>query len=85
MMSQVTIYMDDDAMGRAKAAAAAARLSLSAWITKLVKEQASETDANGYPLGFFESIAANAHLWQDFPSSEELRANEVPDLPRESW
>ncbi|MBP3980967.1 hypothetical protein J8G26_09520 [Acidovorax sp. JG5] len=84
-MSQVTIYMDDDAMARAKAAAAAARLSLSAWITKLVKEQAAPTDANGYPLGFFASIAENAPLWHDFPLSEELRAHEVPDLPRETW
>ncbi|MDB5931685.1 MAG: hypothetical protein JWR60_3392 [Polaromonas sp.] len=84
-MSQVTIYMDDDAISRAKASASAARLSLSAWITKLVKEQAPEVDANGYPVGFFEEVAANAHLWEDFPLSEEMRAHETPDLPRESW
>lgn len=84
-MSQVTIYMDDDAIARAKASAAAAHLSLSAWVSKLVKEQTPAVDANGYPLGFFENIAADAHLWKDFPSAEELRATEVPDLPRESW
>lgn len=84
-MSQVTIYMDDDAINRAKASAAAAQLSLSAWVSKLVKEQTPAVDANGYPLGFFESIAANAHLWQDFPMAEELRATEVPNLPRETW
>jgi hypothetical protein len=84
-MSQVTIYMDDDAINRAKASAAAAHLSLSAWVSKLVKEQAPAVDANGYPIGFFEAITADAHLWKDFPTAEELRASEVPDLPRETW
>jgi hypothetical protein len=84
-MSQVTIYMDDDAIARAKASAAAAQLSLSAWVSKLVKEQTPAVDANGYPLGFFETIAADAQLWKDFPTAEEIRASEVPDLPRETW
>lgn len=84
-MSQVTIYMDDDAIARAKASAAAAKLSLSAWVAKLVKEQTPEVDAHGYPIGFFEEVAAHAQVWQDFPLTEGLRANEVPNLPRESW
>lgn len=84
-MSQVTIYMDDDAIARAKASAAAAKLSLSAWISKLVKEQTPEVDAHGYPVGFFEEMAAAAALWKDFPLAEELRTSETPDLPRESW
>ncbi len=84
-MSQVTIYMDDDAINRAKASAAAAHLSLSAWVSKLVKEQTPALDAHGYPIGFFEAIAADAHLWSDFPLAEDLRANDVPDLPREAW
>jgi hypothetical protein len=84
-MSQVTIYMDDDAIARAKASAAAAHLSLSAWVSKLVKEQTPAVDSNGYPIGFFEAIAADAHHWQDFPMAEEIRASEVPNLPRETW
>ena len=84
-MSQVTIYMDDDAIARAKASAAAAKLSLSAWISKLVKEQTPAVDANGYPLGFFESIASHATQWSDFPLAESLRADEAPDSPREAW
>jgi predicted HicB family RNase H-like nuclease len=52
-MSQVTIYMDEEAIARAKASAAAAKLSLSAWISQLVKEQTSALDANGYPSGVF--------------------------------
>jgi hypothetical protein len=84
-MSQVTIYMDDDAIKRAKASAAAAHLSLSAWVSKLVKEQTPAVDAMGYPLGFFDSIAADAPLWNDFPLAQDLRANDVSDLPREAW
>ncbi|MGV8804334.1 MAG: hypothetical protein ACWA6Y_05175 [Polaromonas sp.] len=84
-MSQVTIYMDDDAIARAKASAAAAKLSLSAWISKLVKEQTPEVDAHGYPVGFFDEVAANASLWKDFPLAENMRSPETPDLPRESW
>ena len=84
-MSQVTIYMDEDAIARAKASAAAAKMSLSSWVSKLVKEQTPAVDAKGYPIGFFEEIAANAHLWSDFPLSADLRATEVPDLPRELW
>lgn len=84
-MSQVTIYMDDDAIKRAKASAAAAHLSLSAWVSKLVKEQTPAVDAMGYPLGFFDSIAADAPLWNDFPLVQDLRATDTPDLPREAW
>ena len=84
-MSQVTIYLDDDAITRAKASAKLSQLSLSAWIAKLVKEQAPQVDANGYPVGSFEDMAANAQHWQDFPQAEALRANATPDLPREIW
>ncbi len=84
-MSQVTIYMDDDAITRAKASAAAAKLSLSAWVAKLVKEQTPAVDATGYPIGFFEEIAAHASGWKDFPLAQDLRANAAPDLPRETW
>lgn len=84
-MSQVTIYMDEDAITRAKASAAAAKLSLSAWISKLVKEQTPAVDANGYPIGFFDSIAKNAPHWADFALTEQLRADDVPDSAREEW
>jgi hypothetical protein len=84
-MSQVTIYMDDDAIARAKASAAAAKMSLSAWVSKLVKDQTPAVDAKGYPIGFFEEMSANAYRWTDFPLSEDIRATDVPDLPRETW
>lgn len=84
-MSQVTIYLDADAVARAKASAAASQLSLSAWIAKLVKEQVPPMDARGYPTGFFEAAANRAPQWHDFPDVSDLRATNTPDLPRESW
>lgn len=52
---------------------------------KQADKQAAAKDARGYPLGFFEAVAANAPHWADFPLAEELRTNDVPDAPRESW
>jgi muconolactone delta-isomerase len=82
-MSQVTIYMDDDAIARAKAAAGAAKLSLSAWMAKLVKEQTRELDANGYPKDFWEM--AGSWSDSDFPDLDEIRKSEPPQSPRESF
>ena len=84
-MSQVTIYMDDEAISRAKASAAAQRLSLSAWVARLIKEQTPAVDDKGYPLGFFENAANNAAAWSDFPLGENLRDQTAPDVPREAW
>ncbi len=83
-MSQVTIYLEDDTLSAAKNAAARAKMSLSAWMAKLVKEQVPTQDANGYPLGFFERIQANAHAFKDFPSLDAIRATEASELPREA-
>lgn len=84
-MSQVTIYLDDDKLIRAKAAAATSRQSLSAWIAGLIQQQTSAVDANGYPPGFFERIRANAQAWADFPTLEEIRSTQAADTPREIW
>ena len=84
-MSQVTIYLDDDKLLRAKAAAASSRQSLSAWIAGLIQQQTRLVDANGYPPGFFEQIRANADAWADFPTLEEIRATDTADTPREVW
>jgi len=84
-VSQVTIYMDDEAIARAKASAAAQRLSLSAWVARLIKEQTPAGDDKGYPLGFFESAADNAAAWSDFPPGDALRDQAASDLPREAW
>lgn len=82
-MTQVTLYIDADATARARAGAAAAKMSLSGWVTQLIKEHAPAVDKNGYPPGFFESIAADTSLWDDFPSQDQIRSDMGKDLPRE--
>jgi hypothetical protein len=82
-MSQVTIYLDEESLFRAKAAAAASKQSLSAWMAQLVKEQAPAVDANGYPLGFFDRIESASGAWSDFPTLENIRDTEIVDLARE--
>ncbi len=84
-MTQVTLYFDDDAAARARAGAAATKMSLSGWVTKLIKDHTPPVDDNGYPPGFFESIKASAGIWDDFPTQEQIRADIGHDLPRESY
>ena len=83
-MSQVTIYLEEDTLVAAKAAAARAKVSLSGWMAQLIRQQAAASDSQGYPLGFFEQIEANAHAFSDFPSLEAIRAAESSELPRET-
>lgn len=75
-MAQVTIYMDDDTLSRMRAAAEAAGLSMSSWLSGLVRER---TRAEWPP-----DVAALAGAWADMPLAEEIRASEVSDLPREA-
>lgn len=74
-MAQVTLYMDDDTMARMRVAADAAGVSMSAWVTGLVRER---TRAQWPP-----EIAALAGAWRDLPEAEALRAGSGVDLPRE--
>lgn len=75
-MGQVTLYMDDDTLGRMRAAAEAAGLSMSAWLAQLVRER-TRTE---WP----REVADLAGAWRDLPTAEELRAPRVDDLPREA-
>ena len=58
-----------------KSAAQAAGLSVSRWLAGLVQEKT----ASVWP----HEVVAAAGAWQDFPDLDELRANNVADLPRE--
>ena len=75
-MAQVTLYMDDDTMARMRAAAEAAGLSMSAWLTRLVRER-TRTEWPG-------DVAALAGAWRDLPSAEELRGAQPADVARET-
>ena len=53
-------------------------------LTLHIDTDAPDVDKNGYPLGFFDSIAADISLWDDFPSQDQIRSGMGQDLPRES-
>ncbi|MCA9566209.1 MAG: hypothetical protein KC656_00125 [Myxococcales bacterium] len=74
-MAQVTLYMDDDTMARMRVAAEAAGLSMSAWLTQLVKER-TRTE---WP----REVAALAGAWRDLPDAGELREGQPEDSRRE--
>lgn len=81
-MNQVTIYMEPGVISYAKDAASADKTSLSRWMAVLVKEKkASQT--KGWPADFWDM--AGAWSESDFPDVEQMRANETPQTPRESF
>ncbi len=75
-MAQVTIYVDRATEKRMRAAAAEARLSLSKWISGLIREKTRDE----WP----ESVKAMAGAWPDLPTAEEIRPGEDADLARET-
>ncbi|MBN2800515.1 MAG: CopG family transcriptional regulator [Deltaproteobacteria bacterium] len=74
-MAQVTIYMDDETHLLMKEAARQSGLSMSAWLSRLVRERTRQT----WPA----EVAALAGAWQDLPTAEELRAPLAADVARE--
>ncbi|HHJ18223.1 MAG TPA: CopG family transcriptional regulator [Gammaproteobacteria bacterium] len=75
-MSQVTIYLEEKIEQKMQLAAQAANLSKSKWIAKLIQEKV----ANEWP----QSVVDLAGAWEDFPSIDNLRANNGTDVERES-
>jgi hypothetical protein len=75
-MGRVTLYMDEDTLGRMRAAAEAAGVSMSAWLAQLVRER-TRTE---WP----REVAALAGAWRDMPSAEELRCDQPADFARET-
>ena len=74
-MGQVTLYMDDETLGRMRAAAEAAGLSMSAWLSNLVLER-THTE---WP----RQVAQLAGAWRDLPTAEELRSVQPAEVRRE--
>jgi hypothetical protein len=74
-MGQVTIYLDDETEGKARAAARAEGLPLSKWVaTRIRKRTAGE-----WP----ESVRRLAGAWTDLPAAEQIRASRARDVPRQ--
>jgi hypothetical protein len=74
-VGQVTLYMDDETLGRMRAAAEAAGLSMSAWLSNLVRER-TRTE---WP----RQVAQLAGAWRDLPTAEELRSVQPAEVRRE--
>lgn len=76
-MGQVTIYLDDEHERRMRQAAAEAGQPVSRWVAGLIKEQAR----THWP----QAVRELAGQWQEFPSLEELRADQPDDARREAF
>jgi len=83
-MGQVTIYVEDAALDAAKRAAERKKVSVSQWFAKFAIEE-KQKQTQGWDAFFAEIDRLRDEGGDDFPSIEEIRANEVPDCPRESW
>jgi hypothetical protein len=75
-VGQVTLYMDDETLARMREAAESAGLSMSAWLSQLVRERTRRD----WP----SEVAALAGAWRDLPTAEEVRATSGRDTDRES-
>ncbi len=75
-MGQVTIYLEEKIEKQMAKAAKAEKLSKSKWVAKLIQNKV----ANEWP----DSIAELAGTWKDLPLAEEMRADLVQDVERES-
>jgi len=82
-MGQVTIYVEDSALEAVKQAAEKSKVSVSQWFAKFAVEEKRKQTQDWD--SFFAEIDALGGSPDDFPSLEEIRANEVRNLPREPW
>jgi len=73
-MAQVTIYLEDGAQRRLKAAARKAGVSVSRWVGELVRNRTRQD----WPAEARELAGA----WPDFPDLHDLRAVTAKDLSR---
>ena len=83
-MGQVTIYVEDSALEAAKRAAERSKVSVSQWFAKYAIDE-KHKQTQDWDAFFAEIDRLRGNDWDDFPSLEEIRAHEVPDLPRETW
>lgn len=76
-MAQITLYLDDETAARLRDVAKSAGVSLSQWVSALVRQR---IDAQ-WP----DSVRELVGSWDDVPLAEETRKNQAEDAPRESF
>jgi hypothetical protein len=74
-MGQVTIYLEKQIEQKMRNQAKIENRSLSQWISSLIKDKVNDE----WP----DQIAELAGQWDDFPSLDELRADQGEDTSRE--
>jgi hypothetical protein len=74
-VAQVTLYLDEETIERARSAARASGVSQSRWLAELVREKT----ARQWP----EAVHELAGSWGDFPEAEDLRRARGRDVERE--
>jgi hypothetical protein len=73
-MGQVTIYLNDDAEAKARAAARAEGVSLSKWVSQRI--------GRGARVEWPAVVRQLAGAWSDLPSAEQLRKGQGKDVAR---
>jgi len=77
-MAQVTIYLDTELERQVREAAAAAGRSLSAHIAEVLRAKPGASADKYLPADFWDKLG----VIEDFPTAEEIRRGDVPDVPR---
>ena len=75
-MPQITLYLDEETDAKARAAAAAAGVSYSRWVSDLVRAKTLDE----WPSSIREHVGTIPAL----PDTDALRANQGADTRRES-
>jgi len=76
-MAQLTLYLDRDTEAKVKKAAKAAGVSVSRWVSSLIRERTAEEWPN--------IVREMAGSWPEAPTAEELREELPEDVPREPF
>ncbi len=74
-MGQVTIYLDEERERRMRLAASDAGQPVSRWVAALIDEKTRSE----WP----QAVVELAGQFQDFPTLDELRADQSADMQRE--
>jgi len=76
-MAQVTIYMANDLETQIKAMASSLNISISKFISTILEQKVQNEWSSGS-----RKLAGS---WDDFPTLQEIRANQGDDVQREAF
>lgn len=75
-MAQLTLYLDQETVGKMRQAAESEGLSQSQWVARLIRARL-ETQ---WP----QAVRELAGAWPELPEADKLRRSLGDDIPRES-